>query len=98
MVSDVSWARVVLAWEDDRALVLTLAGEGTPDLSVVDDLARLQLAVRRAGGRMGLEGVAPALSRLLDLAGLLREVGGEAEGREDPLDVQERVDPGDAVS
>ena len=89
MVGDVSWARVVLAWEDDHAVVMTLAGEDTPDLSVVDDLARLQLAVRRAGGRMCLEDVAPALSRLLDLAGLLREVGGEAEGREDSLDVQE---------
>jgi hypothetical protein len=89
MVGNVSWARVVLAWGDDHAMVMTLAGEGTPDLSVVDGLARLRLAVRHAGGCMCLEDVAPALSRLLDLAGLAREVGGEAEGREDALDVQE---------
>ncbi len=89
MVDDVPWARVVLAWTDDSVLVTSLSGEGAPDLSVVDDLARLQLAVRRAGGRMHIEDVAPALSRLLDLAGLRREVGGEAEGREDPLDLQE---------
>ena len=89
MVDDVPWARVVLAWTDDSVLVTSLSGEGAPDLSVVDELARLQLGVRRAGGRMHIEDVAPALSRLLDLAGLRREVGGEAEGREDPLDLQE---------
>jgi len=89
MVDDVPWARVVLAWTDDSALVTSLGGEDAPDLSVVDDLARLQLAVRRTRGRRHLEDVAPALSRLLDLAGLRREVGGEAEGGEDPLDLQE---------
>ncbi|HLM96071.1 MAG TPA: hypothetical protein VK283_07130 [Acidimicrobiales bacterium] len=83
------WARVVLAWTDDSVLVTILSGQGAPDLSMVDDLARLQLAVRRAGGRMHLEDVAPALSRLLDLAGLGRKVRGEAEGREDPLHFQE---------
>ncbi|HLN42050.1 MAG TPA: hypothetical protein VK215_06335 [Acidimicrobiales bacterium] len=98
MVDKVSWARVVLAWADDRVVVLTLSGEGAPDLSVVDDLARLRLAVRRSGGRMCLEDVAPALSGLLDLAGLLREVSGEAEGGEDSLHLQEGVDPGDAAS
>ena len=89
MVDDVPWARVVLAWTDDSVLVTSLSGQGVPDLSVVDDLARLQLAVRRTGGRMLLEDVAPSLSRLLELTGLRREVGGEAEGGEDPLDLQE---------
>ena len=98
MVGNMSWARVVLAWADDRVVVLTLAGEVAPDLSVVDDLARLQLAVRRSGGRMCLEDVAPALSGLLDLAGLLREVGGQAECGEQALRLQEGVDPGDPVA
>ncbi len=88
MTANESWARVVLGWADSE-LVMTVAGEGVPDLSVVDDLARLQLAVKRAGGRMRLEEVAPALVRLLELAGLLREVGGQAESGEDLLDVQE---------
>lgn len=88
MVGKEPWARVVLAWADGE-LALTLVGEGAPDLSVVDGLARLQLVARRAGVSMALEDVAPGLMRLLELTGLPPEVGGEAEGREDPLHVQE---------
>jgi hypothetical protein len=79
-----------------RAVLLT--GEGPPDLAVVERLARCQLMARRTGGRMWLEEVSPALAELLDLAGLRREVGGQAEGREDALGIQERVDPGDATA
>lgn len=41
-----------------------------PDVAVVDALARLQLAARRSGCRIDLQGVAPALADLLDLMGL----------------------------
>jgi hypothetical protein len=47
---------------------------------------------------MWLEEVSPALAELLDLAGLRGEVSGQAEGREDALGIQERVDPGDATA
>jgi hypothetical protein len=98
MGDDRSWARVVLVGADDTELEMTLVGEGAPDLSVVDGLARLQVAVRRHGGRIRLQDVSSALSGLLDLAGLLREVGGEAECREDSVHVQEGVDPRDTSS
>lgn len=70
-----------------RAILLT--GEGPPDLAVVEGLALLQLMTRRAGGRMWLEEVSSALGELLDLAGLRWEVGGQPEGREEALGIQE---------
>ncbi len=79
----------MFAWGDDSVLETTLVGDGVPALSLVDDLARLQLAVRRAGGRMWLEDVTPGVVRLLELAGLRGKVGGETESGEDALDVQE---------
>ncbi len=41
-----------------------------PDLGAVDALARLQLAVERAGARLVVRHAAPALTDLLELAGL----------------------------
>jgi hypothetical protein len=70
------WARVVVVGPDQSSLAMLLAGEGRPDLTVVEGLAWLQLTVRRAGGRMCLQDVSDALGELLDLAGLRREVGG----------------------
>jgi hypothetical protein len=94
----VRWARVVVVGPDGTQRVALLTGEGPPDLAVVATLARWQLMARRTGGRMWLEEVSPALAELLDLAGLSREVGGQAEGREDALDIQERVDPRDTTA
>lgn len=70
------WARVVVVGPDQTSLAMLLGGPGRPDLAVVEGLAWLQLTVRRAGGRMGLEDVCGALAELLDLTGLRREVGG----------------------
>jgi anti-anti-sigma regulatory factor len=77
----------------------------SPDASTIDLLARLQLAARRLGCRIRLYGAQPRLRDLLLLTGLsevlpvgsveLVQAGREAEEREDALDVQERVDPGD---
>lgn len=75
--------------------MLSLDGEGAPDLGAVDALAWLCLSARRAGLSLSLEAVSPALDELLDLAGLHREVVGETEGREELLDTEERMDPGD---
>jgi hypothetical protein len=50
-----------------------LSLRGHPDLEVVDQLARLQLAARRAGSAIQLRDASPEIVALLDLAGL-REV------------------------
>ena len=47
-----------------------LEGDGRPDLGAVDDLARLQLAAKRAGCAIQLRDACPELVALLDLAGL----------------------------
>ncbi len=83
-----------------------LAGWDCPDLAVVDELARLQLAARRLDCSIRLRGACVELLGLLDLVGLgevvsgsaslCREVGGEAEGGEQP-GVEEVVMPDDPV-
>ena len=47
-----------------------LRGSGPPDLAVVDELARLQLAARRQGCSIRLRQACPDLVALLALAGL----------------------------
>ena len=72
---------------------VVLGGTGAPDVGTVDRVARLSLLGARIRGRTVLRDVAPALRELLDLAGLTDldrvEVEGEAEGREQPLRVEE---------
>ncbi|MET9906821.1 STAS domain-containing protein [Streptomyces sp. NPDC006476] len=76
-------------------VVVDVAGIGPPGLAAVDLLARLQLAARRAGGRIRLRDPAPSLHALLDLVGLRIEVEGQPEQREPPLGVEEEVEPGE---
>jgi hypothetical protein len=70
MAGTVRWASVVMADADGTHHVVPLAGDGPPDLAVVEALARCQLMARRAGGRMWLEDLSPGLAELLDLTGL----------------------------
>ena len=84
-----------LAASGAAVLVCDVGGLGPPGLGVVDLLARLQLAARRAGGRIRLRDADPALHALLDLVGLRFEVEGEVEQREPALGVEEAVEPGD---
>jgi hypothetical protein len=98
---------VVLVRGDTEVASWPLAGPTSPDLSVVDDLARLQLAARRLGYSIRLRGACDDLSQLLDLAGLAQvlasagalvvEVGGQPEGREQ-VGVEEGVERGDPVA
>jgi hypothetical protein len=53
-----------------EALVVDVRRIGTPDLDVVDALARLVLDAHRAGRAVVFEGASPELRALLDLAGL----------------------------
>jgi ABC-type transporter Mla MlaB component len=74
----------------------------TTDLATVDALARMQLAARRAGGRIRLRDPSPPLALLLTLAGLAEALDsggqplGHPEQREPSLaEVQEAVETGD---
>ena len=75
----VRWASMVTADTDGTRHVVPLAGDGPPDLAVVEALARYQLMIRRAGGRMWLEDLSPELAELLDLAGLRGQITGQGD-------------------
>ncbi len=75
----------------------TLPVVAQPDLGVIDELARLQLAARRLGYTIRLRNACAGLSELLDLAGLRLEMQGEAEGGEQ-VGVEEVVMPDDPVA
>lgn len=66
-------------------------GHGRPDLTVVDAVARWQLRARRRGGHIVVWGLSDDLAALLDLVGLLGEVGGEPEPGEEAVGVEEVV-------
>ncbi|MFC9131793.1 STAS domain-containing protein [Streptomyces sp. NPDC057099] len=87
--------RALLHTSGARVVVCDVAGLGPPGLAAVDLLARLQLAARRAGGRIRLRDPDPALGALLDLVGLVFETEGQVEEREPALGVEEAVEPGD---
>lgn len=94
----VPWARVVLLHSAGfEAAAATIGGPGAPDLAVVDALARWQLAARRGGGAIRLVEVSGELAELLELCGLRRQVGGQAEGGEQ-VGVEEGVEPADPVA
>lgn len=76
-------------------VVCDVGGLGPPGLAAVNLLARLQLAARRAGGRIRLRDPDPALCSLLDLVGLRFEMEGQPEQREPALGVEKAVEPGD---
>jgi hypothetical protein len=63
-------ATVVLLRGQSELASWPMTGDGRPDLSVVDALARMQLAARRAGCAIQVRDVCPQLSELLDLVGL----------------------------
>ena|SRR5215472_381845 len=97
MADSAQWARLVVEASDGSRLTVPLAGDGPPDLAVIEALARFQLMARRAGDRVWLEDVSTALGDLLDLAGLRRQMIGQAEGREQVLGVEEEVQADDPV-
>jgi hypothetical protein len=79
MAGMVRWASVVTADANGTRHVVPLAGDGPPDLAVVEALARYQLMIGRAGGRMWLQDLSPELAELLDLAGLREQMTGQAD-------------------
>ncbi|MFD5076065.1 STAS domain-containing protein [Streptomyces sp. NPDC058371] len=87
--------RARLAATGAGVVVCDIGGLGPPGLTTVDILARLELAARRAGGRIRLRNPHPGLRGLLDLVGLRFESEGQTEEREPAGGVQEAVEPGD---
>ncbi|MER6154925.1 STAS domain-containing protein [Streptomyces sp. NPDC001868] len=77
------------------AVICDVGGIGPPGLATIDALARMQLAARRAGGRVRLRDPDPALSALLHLVGLAFEVEGQVEEGEPAGGVEEAVESGD---
>ncbi len=97
-------ATVVLVDGDAEVLSWPLGWSGPADLALVDRLARLELAARRAGLSVRLRDACPELCELLELCGLDgllpgtgRQVRGQAEGGEQP-GVEEVVVPDDPVA
>ena len=74
---------------------------GRPDVSLIDRVARLQVAARRLGFEVRLVNAQPVLAELVDLCGLSGalsvEVKGQAEEREEAGGVEKEGDLGDAA-
>jgi NAD(P)-dependent dehydrogenase (short-subunit alcohol dehydrogenase family) len=73
------------------------------EVAAVDALARLALVARRLGCPLKVRRASPELQDLVAFCGLSDALGvgrngGEPEEREEPLDVEERVDPGDPAA
>ena len=68
-------AEVVLLRDGEELASWPLTCAGPPDLSVVDELARLQLAARRHGCSIWLRRACPELTALLALVGLSERFG-----------------------
>jgi hypothetical protein len=99
-------ATVVLTRGDAEVARWRLAGCDRPDVALIDQLARLQLAAGRVGYAIRLRNTCAELVELLDLLGLtkvlagaagLRQAGGEAEGGEQ-VGIEEVVVPDDPVT
>ncbi len=89
-------AIVVLVRGNAAVAAWPLPAPSRPDLSSVDELARLQVAALRLGCSIRLRDPSPELSQLLDLVGVRIEVCGQAESGEE-LGVEEVVMPDDPV-
>ncbi len=97
-------AEVVLLRGDEEVASWVLRWTGPPDLGLVDEVARLQLAARRLGCSIWLRHACPDLLHLLEVTGLRSVVGrrrlqvvGQAEGGEE-AGVEEVVVPDDPVA
>ena len=95
-------AAAILADEPAAPVLCDVAACAAPDLGIVEVVARLELTVRRAGGRMALRGASAELLDLLVWCGLpppsVVESEGQAEEREEPGGVQEERDPRDSAA
>ncbi|MGK5532533.1 STAS domain-containing protein [Streptomyces sp. URMC 129] len=80
----------------DVAALAAPPGAGASNAVTIEALARMRLTAKRLGCQVRFLHVGGGLQGLLGWLGL-GEVGGQPEEREEPLGVQEGVDPGDAA-
>lgn len=65
------WCRLTLLGPDGEDLgSWVLDGDGSPDISTVDTLARLVVLIRRSGAAAEITEISPRLAELIALAGL----------------------------
>jgi anti-anti-sigma regulatory factor len=83
----------------NRPIVLDCQQLADPHLAVIDQLARLQLALRRDGCELRLRNADDSVLDLIGLAGLAEvlcvEVERESEERKQPRGVEEEGELGD---
>jgi len=88
----------------DGEVVVCDVGALPANARTIEALARLQLTARRHGRRIRLQRVSPELQQLIEFVGLadvlgvrpaLRGRSRDAEEREHPRGIEERVDPDD---
>jgi hypothetical protein len=85
------WCRVGFVGIDGTELfVRRFDGVGPPDISLVDELARLALLAGRLGVEIVVTELADELRELLELTGLVVEVQGQAKAKEEPLRLEGR--------
>ncbi|HLI25112.1 MAG TPA: hypothetical protein VKU91_09160 [Acidimicrobiales bacterium] len=93
------WCRVEVLGPDGAPVASwPVDGARPPDMSAIDMLGRVVLGARAQGYRVVLTDICPELLELLDLIGLRRQMGGQSENGEDPLGVEEAVEPDDPAS
>ena len=90
---------------DTTVLVVEVRAITKPDLATVDALSHLMVSVRDLGCSIRLRNASPDLQELLGLCGLSDALPlcdelalvdqGQAEQREQPLGIEEVVEPGD---
>jgi hypothetical protein len=89
---------VVIVHDDGTELAAGRVDTRTPDLALVDSLARLQLAARRHGWAIRVKDASEELCALLEFVGLAGVLAVEARRqaeRGEQLRVEEVVQPGD---
>lgn len=71
MTPDQVWCRVTVVGGSGWVLATSLlTGAGAPDLTTVEELARLQLEAKRLGLVALVSDISPQLAELLELVGL----------------------------
>jgi anti-anti-sigma regulatory factor len=91
--------RELLHGSDADCVVCDVGALTDPDLAAVEAIVRLRLTAGRLGRQFRLCRESAGLRDLLALTGLCEALrfqpGGQAEQREQPRGVEERVEPGD---
>jgi hypothetical protein len=93
-----------IIYSSDAGLIFCDVGALPANVRTIEALARLQLTARRHGRRIRLQRASRELQQLIEFVGLsevlagrpaLRGRSGNAEEREHPRGVEERIDPDD---